>query len=85
MKVDVSPVLHVMSWIYKYLHLFINSQKATRGEISYHLNVSHTLLKYRERVVEDFNKLKLLDKVSADHVFATRLDALTYLHEKTKS
>jgi len=30
-----------------------------------------------QRVVEDFNKLKLLDKIPKEHVFATRLDALS--------
>jgi len=32
-----------------------------------------------ERVRNDFNKLKLLEKIPADHVFDTRLDALNYL------
>ncbi|KGJ94099.1 SulP family inorganic anion transporter [Colwellia psychrerythraea] len=32
-----------------------------------------------QRVVEDFNKLKLLDKIPKQHVFETRLDALSYL------
>jgi SulP family sulfate permease len=36
-----------------------------------------------ERVRDDFDKLKLLDKIPAEYVFATRLDALTYLKNKT--
>lgn len=32
-----------------------------------------------ERVKNDFDKLKVLDKISPEHVFQTRLDALTYL------
>jgi SulP family sulfate permease len=35
-----------------------------------------------DRVKEDFNKLKLLDKISPEHVFITRLEALTYLSER---
>ncbi|OUS28080.1 sodium-independent anion transporter [Thalassotalea sp. 42_200_T64] len=35
-----------------------------------------------ERVRNDFNKLKLLDKISAEHVFVTRLDALKYVKQK---
>lgn len=35
-----------------------------------------------ERVRNDFNKLKLLDKIPAEHIFATRLDALNYLQQK---
>ncbi len=38
-----------------------------------------------ERVKDDFNKLKLLDKISADHVFETRLDALSYLSTQAPS
>ncbi len=38
-----------------------------------------------DRVVDDFNKLKLLDKIPAEHVFETRLDALNYLKNKPKS
>jgi len=37
-----------------------------------------------ERVRDDFDKLKLLDKIPAEHVFATRLDALTYLKVRVK-
>ncbi|HCM48729.1 MAG TPA: SulP family inorganic anion transporter [Colwellia sp.] len=36
-----------------------------------------------ERVKEDFNKLKLLDKISPKHVFITRLEALNYLSKRT--
>lgn len=35
-----------------------------------------------ERVRNDFNKLKLFDKIPAEHVFDTRLDALNYLKQK---
>jgi len=35
-----------------------------------------------DRVVEDFNKLKLLEKIPAEHIFATRLAALTYLNKR---
>lgn len=35
-----------------------------------------------ERVRNDFNKLKLLDKIPSDHIFATRVDALNYLKQK---
>ncbi|KGJ97977.1 SulP family inorganic anion transporter [Thalassotalea sp. ND16A] len=35
-----------------------------------------------ERVRNDFNKLKLLDKISPEHIFATRLDALKYVKQK---
>lgn len=35
-----------------------------------------------ERVRNDFNKLKLFEKVPKEHVFDTRLDALNYLKEK---
>lgn len=35
-----------------------------------------------ERVRNDFNKLKLLEKISTEHVFDTRLDALNYLKGK---
>lgn len=35
-----------------------------------------------ERVRNDFNQLKLLDKVPAEHVFNTRFDALNYLKSK---
>jgi len=35
-----------------------------------------------DRVVDDFNKLKLLDKIPTEHIFSTRLDALTYLKER---
>jgi len=38
-----------------------------------------------ERVKDDFDKLKLLDKISADHVFSTRLEALTYLSEQAQN
>ena len=38
-----------------------------------------------ERVKNDFDKLKLLDKISADHVFSTRLEALTYLSEQVQN
>ncbi|QFU22723.1 SulP family inorganic anion transporter [Shewanella eurypsychrophilus] len=38
-----------------------------------------------ERVRSDFNKIKLLDKISADHVFTTRVDALVYLKYKRKN
>ena len=38
-----------------------------------------------ERVRNDFNKLKLLDKIPTEHVFATRLDAFTYLKERVKN
>lgn len=38
-----------------------------------------------QRVVEDFNKLKLLDKIPTEHVFDTRLDALTYLSKKASN
>jgi SulP family sulfate permease len=37
-----------------------------------------------ERVRDDFDKLKLLDKIPAKHVFSTRFDALTYLKGKVK-
>jgi SulP family sulfate permease len=36
-----------------------------------------------ERVKEDFNKLKLLNKISPKHVFITRLEALNYLSKRT--
>jgi len=36
-----------------------------------------------DRVRNDFNKLKLLDKISPEHVFNTRIDALNYLKQKT--
>lgn len=32
-----------------------------------------------ERVRNDFNKLKVLDRIAPKHIFATRLEALTYL------
>ncbi len=35
-----------------------------------------------ERVKSDFNKLKLLDKISPEHIFLTRLDALNYVKQK---
>jgi len=35
-----------------------------------------------QRVRDDFNKLKLFDKIPAEHVFETRLDALNYLNNK---
>jgi len=35
-----------------------------------------------ERVRNDFNKLKLLDKISVEHVFDTRLDALNFLKQR---
>ncbi|WOH36035.1 SulP family inorganic anion transporter [Thalassotalea fonticola] len=35
-----------------------------------------------ERVRNDFNKLKLLDKIPKEHIFATRIDALNYLKQK---
>lgn len=35
-----------------------------------------------ERVRNDFNKLKLLEKMPAEHVFDTRLDALNYWKQK---
>lgn len=35
-----------------------------------------------DRVREDFNKLKLFDKISPAHIFNTRLDALNYLQQK---
>jgi len=38
-----------------------------------------------ERVRNDFNKLKLFDKIPAKHVFDTRLDALNYLKQKFAS
>lgn len=37
-----------------------------------------------ERVRNDFNKLKLFNKIPAVHVFATRLDALNYFKQKLK-
>ena len=35
-----------------------------------------------DRVKEDFEKLKLLEKIPAEHVFETRLAALSYLTKK---
>ena len=37
-----------------------------------------------ERVRSDFNKLKLLEKIPAKHIFDNRLDALNYLKQKIK-
>ncbi|MGB1297762.1 MAG: SulP family inorganic anion transporter [Psychrobium sp.] len=34
-----------------------------------------------ERVRKDFNKLKLMDKISNEHVFVTRLQALEYIND----
>jgi SulP family sulfate permease len=36
-----------------------------------------------ERVRNDFNKLNLFDKVSAEHVFSTRIEALDYLKQQS--
>ena len=38
-----------------------------------------------ERVRKDFNRIKLLDKISAEHVFTTRIAALKYLKQKSLS
>ena len=35
-----------------------------------------------DRVRDDFNKLKLLDKIDTNNIFATRLDALNYLAKR---
>ncbi|WNC72704.1 SulP family inorganic anion transporter [Thalassotalea psychrophila] len=35
-----------------------------------------------DRVRDDFEKLKLIDKISAEHIFDSRLDALNYLKQK---
>jgi SulP family sulfate permease len=35
-----------------------------------------------ERVRNDFNKLKLLDNMSEEHIFTTRLEALNYMKKK---
>lgn len=35
-----------------------------------------------QRVRNDFDQLKLLDRIAPEHIFATRLDALTYLKKK---
>lgn len=38
-----------------------------------------------ERVRKDFNKIKLMDKISTEHVFTTRIDALNYLKLQSAS
>ncbi|WNC68286.1 SulP family inorganic anion transporter [Thalassotalea nanhaiensis] len=38
-----------------------------------------------ERVRNDFNKLKLLDKFPDDHIFESRIDALNYLKKKVST
>ena len=35
-----------------------------------------------DRVRNDFNKLNLFEKIPKEHVFDTRVDALTYLSQK---
>jgi len=38
-----------------------------------------------DRVRDDFNKLKLFDKISSEHIFETRKDAFNYLKEQHKT